>query len=84
MPALVAVEIAFWPPMWLQYLIWLPFIAFSALALLQPTKGAVVALQWHLGMHGFEASRKQRDLQALQDERADENITAPPLALQKQ
>jgi uncharacterized protein (DUF983 family) len=83
-PALVAVEIAFWPPMWLQYLIWLPFIAFSALALLQPTKGAVVALQWHLGMHGFEASRKRRDLQALQDERADENITAPPLALQKQ
>jgi hypothetical protein len=50
--------------MWLQYLIWLPFIAFGALALLQPTKGAVVALQWQLGMHGFALSKKRRDLAA--------------------
>lgn len=51
-------------PIWLQYLIWLPLIAVGAIALLQPTKGAVVALQWQLGLHGFEAAKKRRDLAA--------------------
>jgi hypothetical protein len=32
----------------------------SSLALLQPTKGAIVALQWQTGMHGFEESRRRR------------------------
>jgi hypothetical protein len=32
----------------------------SVLALLQPTKGAIVALQWQLGMHGFESSKLRR------------------------
>jgi uncharacterized protein (DUF983 family) len=83
-PALFAVEVAFAPPIWLQYLIWLPFITFAALALLQPTKGAVVALQWHLGMHGFEASKKRRDMlwHGDMDELA-EDIAAPPLVPQK-
>jgi hypothetical protein len=26
--------------------------------------GAVVTLQWHAGMHGFEAAKKRRDLAA--------------------
>jgi uncharacterized protein (DUF983 family) len=60
-PAVLLVEEAFAPPIWLQYLIWLPFIAFGSLALLQPTKGAVVALQWQLGMHDFARSKKRRD-----------------------
>jgi uncharacterized protein (DUF983 family) len=38
-PTLLAVEIAYAPPVWLQLLIWLPVTLFSALALLQPTKG---------------------------------------------
>jgi uncharacterized protein (DUF983 family) len=63
-PAVLIVEEAFAPPIWLQYLIWLPFIAFGALALLQPTKGAVVALQWQLGMHGFADSKRRRDVPA--------------------
>jgi uncharacterized protein (DUF983 family) len=66
-PAVLAVEIAFAPPIWLQYLIWLPFVAVSSIALLQPTKGAVVALQWQLGLHGFEAAKKGRDLAAPAD-----------------
>ncbi|MHA1548823.1 MAG: DUF983 domain-containing protein [Alphaproteobacteria bacterium] len=33
--------------------IWLPLTALFALALLQPIKGATVALQWALHMHGF-------------------------------
>ena len=59
-PAVLVVEETFAPPVWLQYLIWLPLIAFGALALLQPTKGAVVALQWQLGMHGFDESKRAR------------------------
>jgi len=55
--AVLAVEIDYAPPIWLQFLVWLPVTFFAALALLQPVKGAVVALQWQLGMGGFEASK---------------------------
>src|SRR6201985_1873748 len=58
-PSLLAVEVAYAPPVWLQLLIWLPATLFSSLALLQPTKGAIVALQWQTGMHGFEESRQR-------------------------
>src|ERR1700761_9564231 len=57
-PAALAVEVAYAPPLWLHAAIWLPLVLLGALALLQPTKGAVVALQWHLGMHGFEPAKK--------------------------
>jgi uncharacterized protein (DUF983 family) len=63
-PAVLFVEEVFAPAIWLQYLIWLPLLAFAAVGLLQPTKGTVVALQWQLGMHGFERSKNQRDLQS--------------------
>ncbi|MGO4716556.1 DUF983 domain-containing protein [Bradyrhizobium sp. 2TAF24] len=59
-PAILAVEVAYTPPYWLHFLIWLPLTLFSSLALLQPTKGAIVALQWHSGMHGFERARQAR------------------------
>jgi uncharacterized protein (DUF983 family) len=60
-PAALAVEVAYAPPLWLHAAIWLPLVLLGALALLQPTKGAVVALQWHLGMHGFEPAKKRCD-----------------------
>ena len=60
-PALLAVETAYAPPAWLQLLIWLPLTMFSALGLLQPTKGAIVALQWQTGMHGFEEAKRRRE-----------------------
>jgi len=60
-PALLAVETAYAPPAWLQLAIWLPVTLFSALGLLQPTKGAIVALQWQTGMHGFEEAKRRRD-----------------------
>ncbi len=63
-PAVLIIEELFAPPIWLQYLIWLPLIAFGALALLQPVKGAVVAVQWQLGMHGFDQSKQRRKLAA--------------------
>lgn len=61
-PALLAVEMAYAPPVWLQLAIWLPVTLLSALALLQPTKGAIVGLQWQSGMHGFAESRLRRAL----------------------
>ena len=63
-PAVLGVEVAYAPPAWLQFLVWLPLVAIGALALLQPTKGAVVALQWQTGMHGFEPAKKRRDFAA--------------------
>jgi uncharacterized protein (DUF983 family) len=60
-PALLAVEMAYAPPAWLQLLIWLPVTLFGALGLLQPTKGAIVGLQWQTRMHGFDESRSRRD-----------------------
>ena len=62
-PALLAVEMAYAPPAWLQLLIWLPVTLVAALSLLQPTKGAIVGLQWQTGMHGFEASKSRREKQ---------------------
>jgi hypothetical protein len=59
-PALLAVEMAYAPPAWLQLLIWLPVTLFSALGLLQPIKGAIVGLQWQTRMHGFDESRSRR------------------------
>jgi len=59
-PAILAVEVAYSPPAWLQLAIWLPLTLFSSLALLQPTKGAIVGLQWQTGMHGFEGSKQRR------------------------
>jgi uncharacterized protein (DUF983 family) len=59
-PAILAVEIAYAPPLWLQFIVWLPLTLFSALFLLQPTKGAIVDLQWQTGMHGFDSSKQRR------------------------
>lgn len=54
---ILLVEITFAPPVWLQMAIW-PLVTIAlSLVLLQPIKGAVVALQWSLRMHGFEGSR---------------------------
>lgn len=62
-PLILAMEIALAPPMWLSLPIWLSITGAACIALLQPVKGAVVALQWHLRMHGFEESRKKSELQ---------------------
>ena len=64
-PVILAVETNYAPPIWLQFLIWLPLTLFSALALLQPTKGAVVGLQWQIGMDGFAPARLRREAPSL-------------------
>ena len=60
-PALLAVAIAYDPPAWLQLSIWGPVTRCSALGLLQPTKGAIVGMQWQMGMHGFEDAKRRRE-----------------------
>lgn len=42
-------------------MIWLPVIGISTVALLQPVKGAIVALQWALRMHGFDGKPETAD-----------------------
>src|ERR1700680_5051662 len=55
-PAILAVEVAYAPPTWLQLVVWLPLTLISSLALLQPTKGGSAGLQWHAGEHSVPFS----------------------------
>jgi uncharacterized protein (DUF983 family) len=59
-PILLAVETEFAPPILLSMTLWPALALVSSLALLQPVKGAVVALQWFGGMHGFEDAKLAR------------------------
>jgi uncharacterized protein (DUF983 family) len=63
-PAVLAVETAYSPPLALQFLFWLPVTLVASLALLQPTKGSIVGLQWQIGMDGFELSKQVRQSQS--------------------
>jgi uncharacterized protein (DUF983 family) len=60
MPLLVAVETRLHPPYWVHMAIWLPAAVILVLVLLPSVKGAIIALQWRIGMHGFETSKKLR------------------------
>ena len=59
-PGILAWEVHSAPEPWLQLAVWLPLTLISCLALLQPVKGAIVGLQWQLGMHGFDPAKKLR------------------------
>src|ERR1700751_533746 len=50
-PTALIIETDFSPPVWLQLSIYLPLTLVLSLLLLQPVKGAVVGLQWALGMN---------------------------------
>lgn len=52
-PVVLAVEMAWHPPIGWQLAFWLPVTLGATLALLGIVKGALVALQWALRMHGF-------------------------------
>jgi uncharacterized protein (DUF983 family) len=58
MPLLLWTEIHYAPAYWVHMAIWLPLTLFLALSLLPVVKGAIIALQWHIGMHGFETSKR--------------------------
>jgi uncharacterized protein (DUF983 family) len=59
-PLALLVETEFAPALWLQVAIWVPLTALLSVALLQPIKGAVVAMQWLGGMHGFARAYAKR------------------------
>jgi len=46
-------EVAYAPPEWTLFALWIPLTLILSLLLLQPVKGLIVAIQWRLGMHGF-------------------------------
>ncbi|MEW5422041.1 DUF983 domain-containing protein [Amorphus sp. 3PC139-8] len=50
----LSVEIALHPPLWVHALLWGPLTLIASLSLLRPIKGALVAYQWALYMHGFD------------------------------
>ena len=54
-PLALSIELAYRPPYWIQLAFWLPATLALALLLLQPVKGAIVALQWAYRMHGFNS-----------------------------
>ena len=41
-------------PVWGLMILIVSFALAMMLAMLQPAKGAIIAIQWWLGMHGFE------------------------------
>lgn len=53
--AMLAFEAFGTSPIWLQMIVWPMITLILALLLLQPVKGAIIALQWALRMHGFGA-----------------------------
>jgi uncharacterized protein (DUF983 family) len=54
-PAVLAVEMSANPwPLWVNFVVWLPLTLFLTLALMQPVKGAIIAMQWALRLHGFD------------------------------
>jgi uncharacterized protein (DUF983 family) len=50
----LAVEMAYRPPLWAHAALWLPLTVILTLLVLPVVKGALVALQWALLMHGFD------------------------------
>lgn len=59
-PLALEIEKSFSPPMWVHMATLLPLTFILCLVLLQPVKGAVIAVQWRMGMHGFKASKEKR------------------------
>jgi uncharacterized protein (DUF983 family) len=55
----LAVEMAYRPPLWLHAALWLPLTVILTLVLLPSVKGALVGLQWALRMHGFDPDAKE-------------------------
>lgn len=59
-PLVVEVELRWEPAWWVHLLLWLPLTLLLTYLLLPRVKGAVVGLQWHMGLHGFAAAKKRR------------------------
>jgi uncharacterized protein (DUF983 family) len=56
-PMVVAINLRYDLPMWVEMLLWPGLALVLALLLIQPAKGAVIAFQWARRMHGFAGGR---------------------------
>jgi uncharacterized protein (DUF983 family) len=52
--AVLAVEVAYQPEIWVHLALWLPLTLILSLWLLPRVKGAIVGMQWANRMHGFD------------------------------
>lgn len=59
-PLILWVEIVIYPPVWVHMALWLPLTVILALVFLPPVKGALVAYQWALRMHGFDGQSEEQ------------------------
>lgn len=57
-PLVIGLEQAFAPPVNVLAAVVVPLAMVTMLGLLQPAKGAVIATQWWMGMHGFARERQ--------------------------
>lgn len=53
-PAVLAVEVALRPAIWIHMALWIPLTILLSLAFLRPIKGGIIGYQWALYMHGFD------------------------------
>lgn len=53
-PLIIALSISDMLPLWAELMVALAVAVAIMLAVLQPAKGAVIALQWWMGMHRFQ------------------------------
>jgi uncharacterized protein (DUF983 family) len=54
-PFILASEMSANPwPLWLHFSVWLPLTLVMTLVLMQPVKGAIIAMQWGMRLHGFD------------------------------
>jgi uncharacterized protein (DUF983 family) len=60
-PLVLLVETHLAPPYWVGMTLWPAAVVALTLVLIQPVKGAIVGLQWAMGMHGFDQAKKDRD-----------------------
>lgn len=61
-PLALASKQLFDPPMWMQFLTWLPIMIISSLLILPASKGAMIGLQWANRMHGFGSNSLNSDI----------------------
>ena len=57
-PIMVTIQLVYEWPMWLNFAFWTPLSLILVILILQPIKGAIIALQWAHYMHGFKYRRE--------------------------
>lgn len=75
---ILTTETRFEWPMWIHLSVWPAMTLILCLGLMQPVKGAVVGLQYALGMHGFGAARARRAAAGEMERDGDTRADGPP------